>query len=213
MVDCTDLRSKFRQRIYDISGEVYRLLLDRIKKDNERLSKTIDGIIERLRAEPTDVESMSAQLEYAERGVNIEMESISGRISEVMQNMDLLTTMNYRMAYEDFQKCWQIYSKPMTVKHRQQKCIRNIEQYYRKQFSDELSRSHDELVTEVQEIGWKLEKYTVYSRTSEVDLASQKFAKLGERLDRAQQHADLINSREALLKWKPTDFSELAQIR
>jgi dynein heavy chain len=213
LIDCTELRNKLRQRIYDISGEVYRLLLERIKKDNEKLSKAIDSIIEKLRTEPTDIESMTAQLEYADHGVNVEMESINTRISEVMQKMDLLSTMNYRMAYEDFQKSWQIYSKPLAVKYRQQKCIRNIEQYHRKQFSDELTRSHDELLVEVQEIGWKFEKYTIYSRLTEVDVASQKFARLGERLDKAQQHADLINSRELLLKWKPTDFSELTSIR
>jgi len=164
LIDCRELLSKLRQRIYDISGEVYRLLLERIKKDNEKLSKAIDSIIDRLKAEPTDIESMSAQLEYAEHGVTLDMEAINGRISEVMQKMDLLATMNYRMAYEDFQKSWQIYSKPLAVKHRQQKCIRNIEQYHRKQFSEELTRSHDELVLEVQELNWKLEKYTIYSK-------------------------------------------------
>lgn len=156
---------------------------------------------------------MTAQLEYAEGGVNVEMEAINARIGEVMQKMDLLSAMNYRMDYADFQKSWEIYSKPLAVKQRQQRCIRNIEQYHRKQFSEELTRSHDDLLQEIQEMGWKLEKYTIYSKLTEVDVASQKFARLGERLEKAQSDADTINRREVLLKWKPTDFSDLAATR
>jgi hypothetical protein len=49
-IDCSELRNKLRQKVYDISGEVYKLLIDRIKRDNEKLSKSIDAIIDKLRA-------------------------------------------------------------------------------------------------------------------------------------------------------------------
>jgi hypothetical protein len=112
-----------------------------------------------------------------------------------MQKMDLLSAMNYRMDYEDFQKSWQIYSKPLSVKHRQQKCIRAIEGHYRKLFSDDLTKSRDELTGETQEIGWKFEKYTIYCKITEVDIASLKMARLCERIEKAQKKAELINSR------------------
>jgi hypothetical protein len=33
-LDCDEVRKKIKQRIYEISGEVYKLLIDRIKKEN-----------------------------------------------------------------------------------------------------------------------------------------------------------------------------------
>ncbi len=31
-IDCEEVRKKLKQRVFDISGEVYKLLIDKIKK-------------------------------------------------------------------------------------------------------------------------------------------------------------------------------------
>lgn len=42
---------------------------------------------------------MIEQLNYAETTANVELEAVCEKINEVMQKMDLLSEMNYRMDY------------------------------------------------------------------------------------------------------------------
>lgn len=154
-IDATELKKKLKQRITDISNEVYKLLIERIKKDNEKVTKIIETIIMKLTAEPTSIEEMTEQQDYAEKRVMGELESVYEKINSVMQKMDLLSALNYRLEYEDFQESWQIYSKPLRVKQKQQKCLRIIENTHKKTFSEGLQKDCEDLLHNIHEIGYK----------------------------------------------------------
>lgn len=48
---------------------------------------------------------------------------------------------------------------------------------------------------------------------SKIDEIANKFLNLEEKIDKAKEESEIVNRREAILKWKITDYNEIEKIK
>ncbi|EAR99019.2 dynein heavy chain 7, axonemal protein (macronuclear) [Tetrahymena thermophila SB210] len=210
-VECADFRKYVEERIKLASKVVYEILMNKINDENSKMENEIENIILKLKKMPENIEEMDQLRKYCNITLVNELAEIKARIDQVMDRMNLLEYMYFKISFEDFAKCWSIYGMPLKLNKKKKKCLQKM-LVLEKSFSDDLLFYQHELVEEIKQIKATLELLQKESQIEETDSISFKFAELGDRIDKAQQDADIINRREDILKWLKTDFQIITNI-
>lgn len=105
-VDCEALKGYLRKRISEITDEIYRLLIDKIQRENDKLFKIIQETKTKLDKDAANLEELDELRTYARETLFTELNNIYLKVNEIMKKMDLLSEMNYKINYKDFEKSW-----------------------------------------------------------------------------------------------------------
>jgi len=168
-------------------------------------------IIQRLDKVPEDIEEMNELRDFCHETLEVQLQKVKSNIDEIMEKMNLLQVLHYKISYEDFSRSWSIYGMPLELRQRRQETLSSLK-ILENRFSEDLLISQNILKDEIKNLSIELEGLQIeqdVDRTSEI---SYQYADVGEKLQRAKNDASVINRREAILKWKVTDYVSIEKI-
>ncbi|CAD8148668.1 unnamed protein product [Paramecium octaurelia] len=199
-------------RLRKASDSLYENLIQKITKENLKIEGEIKQMIQKLTEEPKNLEEMDALRTYAKDQLKEELVILSKKINKVMEKMTLMEKMNYKISYQNFEKTWNIYGMPLKLMRKQEKCLKRL-QNNEKKFQEDLMTQQGELIGEINYISKELNELINEEDINQINQIANRFADLGEKMERAIEEADIINRREAILKWKLTDYQEVDKIK
>lgn len=98
------------------------------------------------------------------------------------------------------------------MRREQEKCLKRLLLTERK-LGEELQGDQISIAIEIENISRRLEEYMQESELERLDKVSYDISVLSEGISSTLVQADVINRRETILNWKPTDFKELEKIK
>ena len=164
-----------------------------------------------MKTVPKDIDELNELRVFARDTLEDELKNLNNRISRIMDRMQLLEEMNYKISFEDFAQTWSIYGLPLKLKKKQAKCIAKL-QNLEKVLSDELAYAQDDLMHQVQALGKELELLQKEQDINTITAIATKYYIFGEQLERLIKEAEVVNRRQVILKQQPTDYTELDKI-
>lgn len=114
-LDITAFQEKCGERLKSASDGLYKNLIQKIGKENQKIEDEIRKMIQQLTYEPKNLEEMHELRTYAREQLQLELLTISKKINKVMEKLTLMEKMNYEISYNDFAQTWKIYGMPLKL--------------------------------------------------------------------------------------------------
>lgn len=191
---------------------VIDILLLKINHENSKLEAEVSEILKTLKRSPENIEEMHELRTFAKVKLPEILSEIHRKITEIMNKMSLLDSMQYYMSPEDFSKSWGSYGFPLRLFKRKEKCLSAMQNKERV-FIDDLMKQQGELALEIQNIKNDLDILMKAGELDQYEKISGDFIDIGDRIKAAANEGEVVNRREEILNYKKSDYGELEKIK
>jgi len=212
LIDVKNIKELLLKNIKELY-EIYKvMLIYKIDQENEDISTEVQSILTRLKKKPENLEELDELRQYANSLDEYIKTNMKEKIDAIRAKLNLMEDYMFKMSPEDFEKSWRSFGLPSRVAYKAEKCLKKLIGL-EKNFQDDLMKQQEDLAAEIHEIDVELEIIMKEDNYEKYEQVSYMFSQIGERLDRAQREAEVVNRRQNILKWKVDDYSEIEKIR
>lgn len=102
MINVGNYREFIEKQIKKVTDFIYKHLISKIKKENDKITKESQRIEAELEKEPKNLEELDALRKYCIVTLEEELDEIKKRIDETMQKLDLFEVMWVKISETDF---------------------------------------------------------------------------------------------------------------
>lgn len=177
LIDCESFKSILDSQIHDVISGIIDILIDKIAKENQKLSKEVDSIHEELGKSVSTLQELEALRNYA-KGIEQVLAEVMNKITDIMNKLDLVEEMQHRISYEQFSESWSALGLPDKVRERARRTLIALEKR-EKDLAIQLRDQQHELDYEIAKVYTSFDQLSKVNSLDETDYASREFTTLG----------------------------------
>ena len=160
------------------------ILILKISHENKEVEDEVKAISEKLKRKPENMEELFELRDYCS---NLDEELRTGictRISDIMNKLQLLEEVQYKIEFDDFAQSWASFAMPSKLLRKRDKCLARLK-LLEKEYCDKLMVQQNDLALEISEIKLELEELMLRGDYEHFNDLAVAFGLLGDRIDQA----------------------------
>ena len=90
------------EKLKEAVSVLYELLISKIGKENQKVGEDVVKFIKKMKTVPKDIDEFNELRIFARDTLEEELKNLNNRIARIMDRMQLLEEMNYKISFQDF---------------------------------------------------------------------------------------------------------------
>ena len=191
--------------------QVLESMSEAMRIKNEGTCQGFDAMVEKSAERPDTIEGLSELTAYI-GDAETNMKDLIAGINAMVERTAVLENFRYVSSHADFGLVCKTRMRPEEVKTALQEASFRLEETKHKMLEDFMSE-RDRFEGEISRCGVDAEEFATYGDLSKREEIADKLNNLTDRLENVTENLKLINCREELFSFPPTEYPEIDQIQ
>ena len=153
----------------------------------------------------------STEIQELVAGIRTKTAELQLQINEMTEHYDLLETLYYDVAKEDFTQRWEAYHWPLRLKLKQEETERMLAED-RQLFHKEMTAQQQQFERHLEELAYRVANFHQYTDVSRITKVVSIVNDIQQALKDYESKAQIFNKREILFGIPPTEYDQLLKI-
>ena len=211
LINCAEIKVHLLKKIEQNCEVIFECIKARMEEDNQMIEKHVDDILEVITGEVTSIEKLDYVRNYI-KTIEEPMKNVDETIKNALDKMGLLEQHQYKLSAKEFVKTWDSFSKPLKIFKARRECTQKLFKL-ENVFKEDLRIETATLLEEMGDLGRELEALQRREVLDNYAETFEEFQSLGNRIEEAIEEANIVNNRENICQFNPTNTGVLFEIK
>lgn len=206
-IENNDIHLKIKEMSAEIERSIFKLIEEKGKtQTNELLTKSLKALKSKMKEKPRNIEEMTSLNEYLQTDLMDELSKISEQIEDLREIYNVLEENKIKVVSDDMKKFWMVVGRPKEIIDTK----RVLQQEFlglKTIFEKEMTNDQTKFEIDVESIRRNIEVFNKNYDTDQYEEIYHEAGMINDNLQDMIKKANMYNSRETLLKKKPTDYA------
>ena len=212
LIDCRELIRFLTGKYQDMNKRLLELMARKARDKINTNRKKIQEILKRIRANPTNIEELTALNDFTKNDLPGILNQIRNETGVVSKIHDILESYQYYIAKDDQIKKWEIFKGPLEIEEAFEDRERELGKF-KDEFEEEMDEEQvafQKMIKQKEDAIARLHESNKEDKIEEYAENMESFKKV---LEKMREQAELFNKREVQFgKPDQTDYSKINQL-
>jgi dynein heavy chain len=211
-IDISKCKQTLLSRIEEAVTRLLDLMQTKARDSIELVEQQEQEVLSIIGHEPKHLEELDAMRTFMYTSMEERLDFVKGQVGFVFNVLHTLERLQVKAPEEIIGRAWLGYGMQKRALRARVTCERVLKKSS-SAFAEELHRGTAVMLDEVESLWEEMGKLRLEDTMSQFEEVSMLYGVMKARLETASKDAKLINSREALVGSRPTDFKRLDALR